>query len=565
MLKEMPIEHMPGYFVLLHFWLPLTGEHDFGIRFLSLWPSLLAVAIAYRLAVDMGNRQAGIWTSLLLATNGFQIWYAQEARMYSWLLAMSLLATWLLWRALRRDVWYLWLGYMLAVGANIYLHFYGFLMPLAHTVFMILWLMIQRQWRPFLRWIIAGLGVLVLFLPWLPRSLQIFQFPGWRSPADPSVIPWLYFVAYTVGDTMPTFWHDWLPMIYIILIIVGTIRWWHCSREAALLLVIAVIVPWSTVIALALRNPDFHERYAIAISGPLLLLSGGWLWGRGSSFYLRGRWLISSILLGGLLYFNYLGLEQLYNNSAFHKPDFRGAAQHIQQNEEPGDVLLIDGPDPELVFLHYYSGPNHVHDLRFLEKAETDQIHRYLAETTANSNQIWELLYFRHPGHVQVWNATQAWPTSATNHNDIRVTLYGLPYTPMQTYPLNINFGSALLLEQVELDTLTPSAGHLLHVTTHWHTIEQAPEYKFSLRLRKEATQELVLSHDYVPQNGFAPTYVWWVGHPAADQRGIILPDTLAPGAYVLTLRLYDPKSGTPVETVFGQDVLLAEIQIIES
>ncbi|MEZ4660266.1 MAG: hypothetical protein R2911_22130 [Caldilineaceae bacterium] len=54
MLALMPVEHVPGYFVLLHFWLELAGQSDFALRFLSLWPSVLGVVLAWRLALDLG-------------------------------------------------------------------------------------------------------------------------------------------------------------------------------------------------------------------------------------------------------------------------------------------------------------------------------------------------------------------------------------------------------------------------------------------------------------------------------------------------------------------------------
>ena len=103
--------------------------------------------------------------------------------------------------------------------------------------------------------------------------------------------------------------------------------------------------------------------------------------------------------------------------------------------------------------------------------------------------------------------------------------------------------------------------GDLLRVSTHWFVNQQLPEYKFSLRLAN-AAGEPVYTVDYVPQNWFAPTNVWVVGQPATDQRGILLPDDLPPGAYKLTLRLYDPATGAPIDSSAGQDVLLADLQI---
>ena len=67
-----------------------------------------------------------------------------------------------------------------------------------------------------------------------------------------------------------------------------------------------------------------------------------------------------------------------------------------------------------------------------------------------------------------------------------------------------------------------------------------------------------------MPQNGFAPTYAWIVDQPATDQRGILLPADLPAGRYQITLRLYDPASGEPVDTPAGQDVVLGEV-VVES
>ena len=43
--RNMPVEHVPGYFVLLHVWMAATGQADFALRYLSLLPSVLAVAL----------------------------------------------------------------------------------------------------------------------------------------------------------------------------------------------------------------------------------------------------------------------------------------------------------------------------------------------------------------------------------------------------------------------------------------------------------------------------------------------------------------------------------------
>ena len=432
----------------------------------------------------------------------------------------------------------------------------------------------KRDGRGLLRWALAGLGALALFLPWLPHTLGIFGFGGWRETGNPSEIPARYFAAYTVSDGMPSEWRTWLVWIYGGLAVGGLFFWWRVRRTAALFLATGVLVPLVLVLAFALRNPDYHERYAIVVTAPLLLLVAGGVglfdrdfWRRsveapppgGQRSFLAplGTVAVALLLVGA----NGVALQRLYSDTALHKPDFRGAAQRILAGLQPGDVVLVDGPDPKKVFLHYYDGPAPVYEVSELEKASLEEAGQRVQDLTVDARRVWEVLYFHAPAAVQMWLATQAWATDATDHNGIRVTLYGLADAAPVMSSLGVDFGPALTLEQAEVNTQTPRPGDLLRVTTRWFVHEPPPEYKFSLRLQNPAG-EVVAGADYVPQNWFAPTNVWLVDRPAADQRGLLLPDDLAPGDYRLTLRLYDPATGVAVDTTAGQDILLAELRV---
>lgn len=604
LLATMPVEQLPGYFVLLHFWIGLAGDSDFVLRFFSVWPSVLAVALLYRLAVDLAHpvvscvwvRRAGLVAALLLAANPFQLWYAQEARAYSWMAASALLATWSFWRLLagKRDAkafelaaqsgleladkearfriidrhsW-LWLGvYVLAMTLTVYLHYYGFLVPLAHTVFFVGWFIHRREWRVALVWSGAGIVTLLLFLPWLPRALGIFNFSGWREPIDPWTIPWRFLVAYTAGEAAPNEWRNLLTWLYLGLAGLGALGWWKQRPTATIFLLSHTLIPWVAVFALALRQPDTHERYAIFIAAPLLLLVGGGLaslaGGRGARSPVWMAHLLTGLLVGGLIGTGLFTITRQYNEPAFQKPDFRSTAYAIQDWERPGDVILVDGPDPRLVFLHYYKGELPVHDLRSLGGADFATVDAALAELTTGATRVWEVLYFHEPGSVQFWLATHGWSVPPTEYNGIRVTLYGLPPadSTLPEQPLDIAFGPALTLTSAAVTPSTAQPADLVHVTTRWQVHEPSPEYKFSLRLTT-ADGAPIQFQDYVPQNWFAPTSHWAVGETVVDQRGFLLPRNLPPGEYTITLRLYDPANGLAVETTAGQDVLLGGFQV---
>lgn len=597
MLEVMPVEHVPGYFVILNGWLPMTGESDFALRYLSVLPSVLAVALVYRWSASMGRPVTGLIAALLLATSSFQIWYAQQARMYSWLLISSLFSFWSLWlmvseksvseRGKRR--WWVDLVYILSTATTVYLHYFGFLVPVAQTLFMLIWKLWGGSWRVLWRWAINGAIIFLLFLPWLPKMITFLGFQGWREPLDPWQVPWLMHKAYSVGFPMPQPWQGWLPWLYLGLGILGLFVWWRQDRKAWLLLAMATFVPFVLIMIAVLRNPDFHERYSMFLAAPwMILMAGGFgvlipnesqknesTKGEPQQNVMRsppvsferlsfGTLSIAILLVIGLVVANGLALDRLYFDTALHKPDYQGAAARIYAGEATGDVVLVDGPNPELVFNHYYketfAGQAPVFDLRPLANKEYEKISERLADYTSGATRVWELLYFRTPGAVQMWLATHGWSSAPTDHNGIRVMLYGLENGPLVEQEIATAFGEGLTLQKAGVEGPTLAAGDLLRVTTHWQVDAPLPEYKFSLRLMTPDGQ-VVLADDYVPQNWFAPTSQWAVGE-AVDQRALLLPVDLPSGSYLVTLRLYDPNNGVAVETPAGPDVVLGAVEV---
>ena len=85
--------HPPLYHLLLHFWLLLTGRTALAVRFLSLGWSLLSVAAGYALARTLTAEEPALLSAtFLVAISPFQIFYAQEARMYAQAAALCALA-----------------------------------------------------------------------------------------------------------------------------------------------------------------------------------------------------------------------------------------------------------------------------------------------------------------------------------------------------------------------------------------------------------------------------------------------------------------------------------------
>ena len=620
-----PVEHLPTYFALLHLWIDLAGASDFALRFLSLWPSVLAIAIAYRLAVDLGSTRSGLIAALLLATGGFQIWYAQEARMYTWLLATSLCSTWLLWRLLNRwpagkgdsrgaesqassrAVWprtpefYLTFGgYIAATAATIYLHYYGFVLPLAHAAFALAWLALTRDLRAFMRWVAAGFGVVLLYLPVFPRLLAMRGYSGWQQNAVVvQQVPWYFLTAYVAGDTMPAPWHTWLPWLYLVLIMAGAVAWWRANRLSGLLLLFNAALPFAAAWTLALIEPQFHERYTMLATAPLMLLAANgfslfdpMFWARKSRSENTSRpprmriawrdpavagtrrhtpfliWVAASVL-AGMVGANGLALYRLYYDINVQKADYRVVAARVQEGEIPGDVILSFTPSLEDTFMHYYHGTLPVHDLlpaRYTRSWE--QAFAAVQGATAGATRAWLVEHYGGAKSVRAWLAKNGWLASEFDSNGLHLALYGLPGLPRVELPAQVLFGPDLMLNGVTLAGgagdigATFRAGDVVGVTTHWQVLKSMKPLKFSLRLLDSTGRSFVVT-DYLTQANSPTLERWLPGGLQQDLRGLLLPPDLPPGQYEISLILYDPETGATVPAGDKPFAHLATIEVL--
>ena len=97
-----PDLHPPFYFLFQHGWLRLAGRSEFSLRF----PSVMAMVLAVAMFGAVGRRIWGYRTGLLAAAlallSPFFLWYAQEARMYAWIILESLILLHTLWPLLQK-------------------------------------------------------------------------------------------------------------------------------------------------------------------------------------------------------------------------------------------------------------------------------------------------------------------------------------------------------------------------------------------------------------------------------------------------------------------------------
>ena len=88
--------HPPTYYLLLHYWISIFGDSEASLRAPSAIFSALSVYFTYKVGELLFDKRVAVIAGLLLAVSEFSIYYAQEARMYSFLAFASVLSVYFL-------------------------------------------------------------------------------------------------------------------------------------------------------------------------------------------------------------------------------------------------------------------------------------------------------------------------------------------------------------------------------------------------------------------------------------------------------------------------------------
>ena len=103
--NRIPVAHFitqntvpPLYFLLLGAWGRALGYGLWGLRLFSIFCSLLVSVLIYRVGSWIDGPRTGRVAALLTAISPLYLWYAQELRMYTFILVPATLSFGLLWR-----------------------------------------------------------------------------------------------------------------------------------------------------------------------------------------------------------------------------------------------------------------------------------------------------------------------------------------------------------------------------------------------------------------------------------------------------------------------------------
>ena len=428
--------HPPGYYLMVGWlatglgWVQMTPSAltDWLWRFPSALAGTLAVALTYRLGVDLFNRWVGLGASLLLAVSPVAIQYSQEARMHALFLLGAALSTWTLGRALAKpERWQWWLTYALATTLSLYTVYLVFVVLAAQAGWVIASQItihkyqitnikpqisnIKRQTFSLhsliLSWLVSVAFAFVLYLPWWPTLIGIVSQRLTTGNSGHGVGAPLAFLVQGIHSLGPgPGWSAWFFLALWGIGIVSVIA----RRDLALAVFGVLWLALPLVLPLVFRDPRaLHLRYVFllplyllfVVQGAMMLVAGGWsraievqgveeAANQGVGFpRLSVLGFFSFFVLLGLVLANVIFLPGYYQRT---KPDWRGAGAYLAARTIPGDVI-VTGPlfDVGRYLDYYYEGPAELMPPALLVAG----LPQRLASMRASGGRVWAVTRFR--------------------------------------------------------------------------------------------------------------------------------------------------------------------------
>jgi hypothetical protein len=343
--------HPPLYYLIIHFSRNLWGETDFAYRYPSVLAGILLVPLVYQFGRRLKNRWLGLLAAGVTAVNPLQIWYAQEARMYTLLVLLAALTSYVLWQALttRRDLRRSLILYLILASLTIYTHYTAVFLIGVQSIFWA-WLLWQRGHKKLL--VGSTLLLIIIIIPLLSETFPRL-FTGVEANyfyVQPFIMLQDVVHAFSLGVTidfklLSTRLLDWGALGLLLAGFIAAPGWRH--RSFLFFYLYAVVFG---LMGGSLIKPMYQGVRHIMIGSPafLLLLAWGLFWLVQRMMTARRR--RTAVGWGSLVALGFLiltagptlSLNNLYTNSHYAKNDFKSLITYVEQKAGTNDLLIFN-------------------------------------------------------------------------------------------------------------------------------------------------------------------------------------------------------------------------------
>ncbi|MBI2848844.1 MAG: glycosyltransferase family 39 protein [Chloroflexi bacterium] len=546
--------HLPLYFALLKLWLPLAGTSEFALRFLSVFFSLISMALLFTLAKRLLGSRAGIVSMLFLAFSAFDLYLAQEARMYTLLAFLILLSTYLLLRASEGGRYVLPILVLVDVAA-LYTHYFALFSVGAQAIFAVI----------SARRVLAAQGLaLVSYLPWL-LAVTFSSRPQGNLDLSRLQPVQLWGVALTtgralaVGLTQESGYSMVIAGLLLPFLLTGVI-WLGRERREGYLVVLLLIVPLLGAMASLAYVPYFFPRYLFFILWAYILLLAAGL-------AAVGRWHRAWALIPLTLFLaaNASSVTNLYTQDYYRKSGYRSMIAYLKSHMSEGELIVLNAHNQVPLFSYYSGGLPY----RVVQPSGDLDVGKELEEAARGRPGLWLVMlgnvtFYDPQREVEGWLARQAYFGQWKGFGDVSLAYFALASVGEGLYqPQEAFYGGQIEMNGYRLSAHRVRPGESLRLSLFWRAKDAIDrDYTVFVHLL-DGQMVQVAGVDSQPQLGLFPTRSWRLEQVVEDRYALRVPLEAKPGPYYVEVGLYwGGGERLPLEGVSGSSVVLGPVEV---
>ncbi len=555
--------HMPLYFLILHFWMLAAGISELAARFPAIFVGVLSVALTYALGRQLFPRrpQIALIGAALIALNPFLIWDAQDVYMYSALTVTTLVSFNLFLHLIKPGARGAhWIAYIIASAVGLYFHYFFAFILLAQGILWIYWIFTRPiDLRATMRFAFAASAsaIAILFLPWVIVALPLLTtfHSDFIPPLSLLEMCQRALVTFTVGRTDTRMAPAWveptigtlLSLGFLAIFLYGAFAQNSAEGAGRVALVIFLGVPMGAFFTYSLvRFPLFDERYVLYISAAFSLLVARGLANLWDSPWRRWIAIVAAafiVIADGYALNNYFHVPEFARS-----PDWHTFMQTLNEQAQPGDVLIQNYPDPALPYYLQDRMPRVL--LPRSGSATIAEVNADLQRVTAKYARVWfqaaPYSTWDTDGVVETWLRRHARLVSASEPRGLRLALY-LPASVAlrQAEPINATFAGQIRLRAFDSETRGKIArpGMTVRVTLYWQAITRPARAATVFVHLYDADGKLWSQQDNPPVSGTYLTTDWETDTIIVDEYALTIPADAPSGKYFLEVGMYDSQT----------------------
>ncbi|MBS60462.1 MAG: hypothetical protein CL606_04030 [Anaerolineaceae bacterium] len=525
--------HPPLYHALLHIWISLVGESIFSLRYFSVLPGVLMIAIVFVIGRRLVDSQLGLLSSMMMGVSSFAVYYSQETRMYSLVACFCTIALYAALRWELRDSNRWLIMFVVSMLAAVFTHYYSFFVLLAHNIYIFQYR--KNNMEQCRKWMWVQVVILLIYMPWVLAQLDFITSKAstrWEelSIGGMNTIWAGSLTTFGVGETVATV-GQWLGVLLLIPLAMG-FRSSYSDTKRLRVVYYWLVVPLVSAFLIAPLMPFYYPRYLIIVlPAYLLIVANGF---RSNVSLLGGAWLILFVVA------NVMSLNNFYFNRQYAKGGYGDLMTYIKNHSTAADAILLQN-GAQAPLYEYYGIP----EMKSYNMPPwNDSEMQLLLELIVSHHQrIWLVMYGDPAGYdpdhiLKGWLHQRAFRSYHGDYIDGSLDLF-IQGEVISQKVLDVQFGDLISLNGFGLGEIGEDGTDTLPVSLVWQPLKNMDrDYTLFVHLVDDKGQ-LWSQIDSQPLGGTYPTSKWIDGETVIDKVALPLVQDLPSGSYSIEVGWY--------------------------